>query len=175
MYVNVLKMCCFVFEIGCQTTPWLPRRSNLEVLSPALDSLYEAKVEILIEGSHRQWNHGLIDGIFTREEATLIKSLPLSQTGQAHSLLWPHTNNGNYTWKTGYQFLKQKANSDPLGFSLLALPRNLKQIYGEVFSLYMFQIKSKTYCGGQPVNHFPQNRICCIEPSQIALYMIDAS
>ena len=80
---------------------WLPRQSNPQVLSPPIDSLSEAKVDILIDESNRQWNHGLIDGIFTEEEAALIKSMTLSWVVQKDIIFWPHTNN---TSKSGYQF-----------------------------------------------------------------------
>ena len=39
----------------------------------------DAKVEILINGDTRQWDHGLIDGFFYPQEAELIKSIPLSR------------------------------------------------------------------------------------------------
>ena len=66
-------------SVGIWQDFWLPRQSNPQVLSPPLESLSEARVEILIEEAERKWNHGLIDGIFTVEEAKLIKSLSLSQ------------------------------------------------------------------------------------------------
>ena len=61
----------------------------------------------------RKWNHGLIDGIFTMEEAKLIKSLPLSPT-QEDTIFGPHTTNNVYTSKFGYIFLKQEASIDHL-------------------------------------------------------------
>ena len=91
---------------------WLPRRSNPNVLSPVLESLIDAKVEILIEESQRQWNHSLIDGIFTSDEAALIKSIPLSRVVKADSLFWPFTNNDVYTSQSSYQFLKREASNE---------------------------------------------------------------
>jgi len=43
---------------------WLLRKNPPQVLSHLLESLADAKVEILIDVSTRQWNRDLIDGIF---------------------------------------------------------------------------------------------------------------
>ena len=64
------------------------------------------KVAILIEENSRQWNHELIDGIFTPLEAELIKAIPLSQCEAEDNLFWPFTSNGIYSSKSGYRFLK---------------------------------------------------------------------
>ncbi|XP_075674998.1 uncharacterized protein LOC142644227 [Castanea sativa] len=54
----------------------------------------------------RQWNHEVIDGIFTQEEADLIKQLPLARMVSEDSLFWPFSWNGIYNSKSGYLFLK---------------------------------------------------------------------
>ena len=46
-----------------------------QVLSPSMDTMVDAKVEILIKEDTRQWDHGL----FSPQEAELIKSIPLSR------------------------------------------------------------------------------------------------
>lgn len=86
---------------------WLTRWRNPNVLSLVLESLIDAKVEILIDELQRQWNHSLIDGIFTSDEAALIKPIPLSRVVKADSLFWPFTSNGVYTSKSGYQFWRE--------------------------------------------------------------------
>ena len=54
-------------------------KKTSQVLSPIIDSMAGAKVDILIDERTRQWNHELIEGIFIPEEADLIKTIPLSQ------------------------------------------------------------------------------------------------
>lgn len=44
---------------------WLPRENPPSVLSPTVETLADAKVEILIDENIRQWNYDLIDSIFT--------------------------------------------------------------------------------------------------------------
>ena len=58
---------------------WLPRKNMPQVQSSRVESLTDAKVDILIKEGTRQWDHGLIEGMFTPEEAELITSIPLSR------------------------------------------------------------------------------------------------
>ena len=90
---------------------WLPRKHPPQVLSPMVETLANAKVATLIEETSRQWNHEMINGIFTPLEAELIKAIPLSQCEADDSLFWPFTNNGIYTSKSGYRFLKAEDQS----------------------------------------------------------------
>ena len=62
---------------------------------------------VLIDESDRKWNEELIDGIFSQEEATLIKKIPLSHSATEDVLIWLYTQDGQYTCKTGYWFLKE--------------------------------------------------------------------
>ena len=48
----------------------------------------------------------MIDGIFTPLEAVLIKAIPLSWCEAEDSLFWHFINNGIYTSKSEYRFLK---------------------------------------------------------------------
>ena len=50
-----------------------------QVQSSRVESLADAKVDILNKEDTRQWDHGLIEGMFTPEEAELITSIPLSR------------------------------------------------------------------------------------------------
>ena len=77
-----------------------------EVQSHRVDIMADAKVEILINGDTRQWDHGLIDGLFSPQEAKLIKSIPLSRCVAKDTLFWPFTSNRVYSSKSGYKFLK---------------------------------------------------------------------
>ena len=67
-----------------------------------------AKVEILIKEETRQWDYNLINGMFTPEEADLIKSIPLSRCEAEDTLFWPFTSNVIYISKSGYRFLKSE-------------------------------------------------------------------
>ena len=90
---------------------WLPRKHPPQVLSPMVETLADAKVATLIDETSRQWNHEMINGIFTPLEVELIKAIPLSQCEADDSLFWPFTNNGIYTSKSEYRFLKAEDQS----------------------------------------------------------------
>ena len=76
---------------------WLPRKHPTKVTSPIIDSMVDAKVEILIDEATHRWNHSVIDGIFIPEEAELIKSILLPQQGVDDRVFWPFTQTGTYT------------------------------------------------------------------------------
>lgn len=48
---------------------------------------------------------------FSHEEAIIIKTIPLSQM-EADVLTWPYLQDGQYSCKSGYQFLKEEAAMD---------------------------------------------------------------
>ena len=92
--------------MGIWESNWIPRKQAPQVLSPICETLAEARVKILIDSELRQWNHGMVEGIFVQEEAELIKNLPLPIETCEDSLFWPFTHNGVYNSKSGYWFLK---------------------------------------------------------------------
>ena len=48
------------------------------MVSYPIESMDDCSVAVLINESARRWKEELIDGIFSQEEATLIKKIPLS-------------------------------------------------------------------------------------------------
>ena len=73
-----------------------------------IESMVDCPVAVLIDESARKWNE-LIDGIFSQEEAAIIKKIPPSRRVAEDVLIWPHTQDGQYTCKTDYRFLKEEA------------------------------------------------------------------
>ena len=91
---------------------WVPGKKSPQVLSPIIDSMAGATVDILIDETTRQWSHELIDGIFIPEEADLVKIILLSRQEVEDSLFSPFTHNGSYTSKSGYRFLKAEEEAE---------------------------------------------------------------
>ena len=78
-------------------------------MSYPISYMQNAKVAILIDERTRQWNEELIDGIFASDEAAIIKKkIPLGRLANEDVLIWPYSNNGSYTCKSGYRFLKEE-------------------------------------------------------------------
>ena len=56
----------------------------------------------------------MIDGIFIPQEAELIKRIPLSRFEANDSIFWPLSQNGQYSCKLGYRFLREKVDFNRL-------------------------------------------------------------
>ena len=54
----------------------------------------------------------MIDGLFSPQEAELIKSIPLSRCAAEDTLFWPFTSNGVYSSKSRYRFLKAETQAE---------------------------------------------------------------
>jgi hypothetical protein len=44
-------------------------------------------------------------------EGTIIKQIPLIQEDIEDQLMWPHAKDGNYSVKTGYNYLKKRLDA----------------------------------------------------------------
>ena len=64
-------------------------------------------MDLLIDAETRSWNTGIIDGLFAPNEDDLIKRIPLAWMACADEIFYPFTQQGNYTCKSGYKFLKE--------------------------------------------------------------------
>ena len=64
-------------------------------------------MDCLIDASTRQWDEDMIDGIFLPQEAEIIKKIPLAVTTSADYLVWSYSQDGNYSCKSRYRFLKE--------------------------------------------------------------------
>lgn len=65
-------------------------------------------MKVLINPVTRRWRIEVIDHVFNEQEAETIKNIPLSSINQADVLVWPFTPSGNYSVKSGYQFLHER-------------------------------------------------------------------
>ena len=79
------------------------------LMSYPISSMENAKGAVLIDESTRQWNEELIDGIFASDEAAIIKKIPLGRLATEDVLIWPYSDDGSYTCKSGYRFLQVEA------------------------------------------------------------------
>ena len=89
---------------------------------PIPDSMEEATVDCLLNEDNRTWNHEMMDGIFVPEEGELIKKIPLTKNAGVDAVLWPMTEDGQYTSKSGYRFLKEQEGGLAVGACKHSLP-----------------------------------------------------
>ena len=87
---------------------WLPSKPPTRVLSPMLEGWEKTTVEVLINEENRTWNDEVLAGLFVPEEVELIKRIPLLKHPTENKLYWSWTQNGQYTYKSGYRFLKKE-------------------------------------------------------------------
>ena len=78
-------------------------------MSPVVESMGEATVDVLIDPETKQWNNVMLEGLFTPQEAEIIKKIPLARIETKDNLYWPLSHDGKYTCKSGYRFLKEEA------------------------------------------------------------------
>ena len=57
---------------------WLPQKNHGLVLSSVVDSMEEATVDVLIDTDTKKWNNAMLEGLFTPQEAEIIKKIPFA-------------------------------------------------------------------------------------------------
>ena len=77
-----------------------------------------------------------MDGLFVEEDAELIKSMLLSHVEAEDVLFWPYTNNGFYTCKSGYRFLKEEAEMEATN---QVPPLRDKHVWKAIWSMQVLQ------------------------------------
>ena len=103
--------------------------------------MVEATVDCLIILETRTWNHEMIEGIFAPQEADLIKkkkiyiyiyiNIPLTKQAATDLMFWPMVEDGQYSFKSGYRFLKE----EEAGLSLEAPPESAQHLWRKIWSL----------------------------------------
>ncbi|XVF07289.1 hypothetical protein REPUB_Repub06bG0125400 [Reevesia pubescens] len=84
---------------------WLPRDGHFTIRSPLTTLNLDSYVRDLIDEQRLSWNEDLVYSIFSKEEADLICSIPLSTTGSGDTLVWHYDKKGRYNVKSGYRLL----------------------------------------------------------------------
>jgi hypothetical protein len=87
---------------------WLVYQNGYKIITPQAGHNNITKVkDIMTFQPNKCWNHDLIDQIFLPFEGTLIKQIPLIMEPIDDQLMWPHSKQGTYTVKSGYNLLNQ--------------------------------------------------------------------
>jgi len=66
-------------------------------MSPVVEGFENTKVEDLIDLVSRQWDLGLLQGLFNPHEVNLIRSIPLSSFSCNDKIIWPFNSSGQYS------------------------------------------------------------------------------
>lgn len=79
---------------------------TFKAISPRANYDLEMKVYELIDWSSDLWNEGLIKQLFLEFEAQSILAMPLSQSPSKDCLVWHYSNDGAYSTKSCYKFIR---------------------------------------------------------------------
>ncbi|XP_057425932.1 uncharacterized mitochondrial protein AtMg00310-like [Lotus japonicus] len=71
-------------------------------------------IELLDPGSSG-WDVGKVSTLFSPQVAFRVLQTPVGLTGGIDSLVWPHSNDGCYSIKTGYHLARLEGESSPQG------------------------------------------------------------
>jgi len=66
------------------------------ITTPVICGQENSNVEVLINPATRSWRGEVVDHAFNTVEAEVIKSIPLSSSSHADTLIWPFTPSGQY-------------------------------------------------------------------------------
>jgi hypothetical protein len=87
---------------------WLVYQNGHKIITPQAGHNNITTVnDLMLLQPNKCWNHDLIDQVFLPFEGTLIKQIPLLMEPVEDQLMWPHSKQGTYTVKPGYNLLKQ--------------------------------------------------------------------
>lgn len=77
------------------------------------------KVSFLIDPVQRVWKKHILDNYFFEFKAETIKWIPLYQSIQEDVLIWPWNPDGEYSVKSGYQFLHRASQAQQPNNSMM--------------------------------------------------------
>lgn len=98
-------------QIWIWANNWLPSRNAARVTTPVIWGQEISSVEVLINLVTRSWRAEVIDHVFNKAEAEVIKSIPLSSCNQVDTLIWPFNPSSQYSFKSGYRFLQENSEN----------------------------------------------------------------
>lgn len=107
---------------------WLPTLISFEVHSPAKLLPDYATLSELRLGNGGNWNLNLLSTILRKEEKETICDIPLGKNNQEDKLIWAHTENDKFSFKSVY-FAAVESKANNVGVSSTVKSSKLKGIW----------------------------------------------
>jgi hypothetical protein len=99
------------YSINIWDDNWVLWQNGYRILSTHNDQLNINRVsDIISESPTKSWDARIIDQNFLPFESSLIKQTPLIMEQNEDQLMWPHSKDGDYSVKSGYNLLCQWHN-----------------------------------------------------------------
>lgn len=111
---------------------WLPTSNTCRVSSPIAVLNSDATVRELIDEDLKWWNVPFLETIFTKEEAQLIQTIPLSCTNQEDILIWKGTANGVFYVRSAYHMQKE---TETLAIAESSSKRGFSEVWKKLWAL----------------------------------------
>ena len=84
----------------------------------------------MINAQMQNWDVDLLQALFKPDEVQLIRGISLGDVSARDRIIWPHTQSGTYSVKSGYYLLsKEKENLDSLNTNLAPTQKLWKTIW----------------------------------------------
>ena len=95
-------------SMGIWSDRWISTPLSYAIQTPIQGLPNEAKVCSLIDENTNWWNIGLINEIFSKEEAAMICNIPICPQRQVDKLEWVGTKNGEFSVRSTYHLAMSK-------------------------------------------------------------------
>ncbi|XP_057444908.1 uncharacterized protein LOC130737161 [Lotus japonicus] len=92
-------------KVQAWTDKWLPNGVPLTYRVDVAEALGIVRVSDMIEEGPKRWNREWVEEGFHPATTSHILGIPLDLHGGEDVLAWPHASDGQYTSKTGYNFI----------------------------------------------------------------------
>ena len=112
-------------SINFWTDNWVPLKYKPKLISPVQNQNTSTKVCEFICQETQTWKVEKLDSCLLEFEAAVVKKIPLCHTQQRDIITWPFTADGEYTVKSGYQFLMNELYKADSGPSSIAAAKEL--------------------------------------------------
>lgn len=86
---------------------WIPQHNGFKIYTPGANSSSIRQVKELLVEDPRGWHQSILENHFLSFESERIQQLPLVQEVLEDSYMWMYSQDGNYTVKSGYNFIKE--------------------------------------------------------------------
>ena len=113
---------------------WLPQRMTYMIHSSPIGLHPQATVSALINEDTRWWDSSLLDSMFSKEEVSIVQSIPVSMSNQEDRCIWRGTKDGHFTVKSAYH-LQQEINAQYKASS--SFTEGFNDVWRKIWSLQL--------------------------------------
>jgi hypothetical protein len=119
---------------------WLPRPTTYMIHSSPIGLHPETTVSALIKEDTRWWDLTALNYMFSKEEVSIIQSIPVSMSNKEDRCIWRGTKNGQFTVRSAYH-LQQELNIQYEASS--SFKERCSEVWSKIWSLQLPGVEKK--------------------------------